>query len=109
MRRSVHSSNSKQRPNLTELSAAIPKDAPALSHSCRQQQISPLPPQQIRQWHLLWLPKSDTATDKKKAPDHYNQGLFKMLWWPIAESNHGHADFQDKSLDWHQSTQLEEL
>ena len=25
-------------------------------------------------------------------------GFLLVFWWPVAESNHGHADFQSKTL-----------
>ena len=50
------------------------------------------------------------AMQKPESKNANRLGLASFKnWWPIAESNHGHADFQDKSLDWHQSVQLEEF
>ena len=48
----------------------------------------------------LARPRSESAPvlagiDEKKPTD---SGWFLESWWPIAESNHGHADFQSAAL-----------
>ena len=70
--------------------------------ACNQPIQAPLIYQSIERtvWLRIagnWLHGGYTEARKQKAhSEEWAKCL--IIWWPIAESNHGHADFQDKSL-----------